>query len=105
MSDILFHKLQVLEQASKTYKLLCDDEFAIYDKVSVARRAVIDSWFENFRLALDIFKEAVKQQHYLLQFFSFTKVKFVIYLYVQLLHCSSLYHRLRTEPQGSAREA
>ena len=51
--------MQVLEQASRTYKYLCDDEYAIFDKVSVAKRAVIDSWFENFKLALDIFKEAV----------------------------------------------
>jgi len=53
---------QVLEQASRTYKYLCDDEYAIFDKVSVAKRAVIDAWFENFRLALDIFKEAVSSK-------------------------------------------
>merc|ERR1719204_2794601 len=49
---------EVLEQASKTYHHLCDDEYAIYYKVSIARRSIIDAWAENFKLALDIFKDA-----------------------------------------------
>ena len=48
-----------MEQASKTYHHLCDDEYAIYNKVSIARRSIIDAWAENFKLALDIFKDAV----------------------------------------------
>jgi len=52
---------QVLEQASRTYYHLCDDDYTIYSKVAVAKRSVIDTWSENFRLALDIFKEAVSE--------------------------------------------
>uniref|UniRef100_H2YHP9 SCD domain-containing protein n=1 Tax=Ciona savignyi TaxID=51511 RepID=H2YHP9_CIOSA len=48
----------VLEQVSRTYSHLCDDEFAIFNKVSISRRAVIDKWAENFRFALAIFKDA-----------------------------------------------
>ncbi|XP_078491496.1 cohesin subunit SA-2 isoform X2 [Ciona intestinalis] len=48
----------VLEEVSRTFSHLCDDEFAIFSKVSIARRAVIDKWAENLRFSLAVFKEA-----------------------------------------------
>lgn len=53
--------IDVLEQASMTYSVLCDGDYTIADKAQIERQAVVDSWMESFTLALDIFKEAVSE--------------------------------------------
>lgn len=51
--------IDLLEQASMTYHSLCDNDYTMSAKAQVGRQTVIDSWAENFNLALDIFKDAV----------------------------------------------
>nr|XP_039258564.1 cohesin subunit SA-2-like isoform X1 [Styela clava] len=48
----------LLEQASMTYHKLCDNDYTMCNKAQVERQTVIDTWAENFTLALDIFKDA-----------------------------------------------
>lgn len=51
----------LLEQAAMTYRALCDNDYTMSAKAQIERQTVIDSWVENFNLALEIFKEAVSQ--------------------------------------------
>lgn len=61
-------EMEVLEACSKTYSILCSEEYTIMNRVDIARSQLIDELTDRFAHSVEDLLQEVKEQLHLCAF-------------------------------------